>query len=82
MQPEQLTIAKLKDRLKGLNLPLNGRKVRTPSREPPCMILVPCPFWLPCLLQVDLVNVPGMTLFQHEHGNRVSVTALTLLMRV
>ena len=31
MQPEQLTIAELKGRLKELNLPLNGRKVGIPS---------------------------------------------------
>ena len=28
MQPEQLTVSELKGRLKDLNLPLNGRKVR------------------------------------------------------
>ena len=28
MQPEQLTVNELKGRLKDLNLPLNGRKVR------------------------------------------------------
>ncbi|CAL5225951.1 g8750 [Coccomyxa viridis] len=32
MQPEQLTIAKLKDRLKELNLPLNGRKAELVER--------------------------------------------------
>ena len=33
MQPEQLTVSELKGRLKGLNLPLNGRKVGKPSRD-------------------------------------------------
>ena len=31
MQPEQLTVSELKGRLKDLNSPLNGRKVRCTS---------------------------------------------------
>ena len=44
MQPEQLTIAKLKERLKELNLPLNGRKVSN------CIHVNIYVLWLPCTL--------------------------------
>ncbi len=83
MQPEQLTIAKLKDRLKELNLPLNGRKVCSPIHARICVLSVVVLSLVALHIAKLTANpAPGETLSHHKHNQHRLVTVLILLMRV